>query len=68
MWDEYAKSIGTFPESQKAQAEYTGILKETKAQVGKAEKVAKGLTGSQAELDAKSNELKVTVGTVGVAY
>ena len=68
MWDEYAKSIGStrdkLTESQKVQAEYTGILKETEAQVGNAEKAAKGLTGSQAELDAKSNELKVTVGTI----
>jgi hypothetical protein len=68
MWDEYAKSIGTtrdkLTESQKVQAEYTGILKETEAQVGNADKAAKGLTGSQAELDAKSNELKVTVGTI----
>ena len=68
MWDEYAKSIGTtrdkLTESQKVQAEYTGILKETEAQVGNAAKAAKGLTGSQAELDAKSNELKVTVGTI----
>lgn len=68
MWDEYANSVGTFPESQKVQAEYTGILKETKVQVGNTEKAAKGPTGSQAELDAKSNELKVTVGTIGVAY
>ncbi|MFJ3375530.1 hypothetical protein ACIPLA_11505 [Pseudomonas sp. NPDC086112] len=68
MWDEYAKSIGSTRDkltaSQKVQAEYTGILKETEAQVGNAAKAAKGLTGSQAELNAKSNELKVTVGTI----
>jgi hypothetical protein len=68
MWEEYAKSIGTtrdkLSDSQKIQAEYTGILKETEAQVGNATKASQGLTGSQAELDTKSNELKVTLGTI----
>lgn len=68
MWEEYAKSIGTtrdkLSDSQKIQAEYTGILKETEAQVGNSTKASEGLTGSQAELDAKSNELKVTIGTI----
>ncbi|MFJ7884668.1 hypothetical protein ACIQYF_14415 [Pseudomonas sp. NPDC096917] len=68
MWEEYAKSIGTtrdkLSDSQKIQAEYTGILKETEAQVGNATKASQGLTGSQAELDTKSNELKVTIGTI----
>ncbi|MVW87864.1 hypothetical protein EI969_18265 [Pseudomonas sp. PB101] len=68
MWDEYAKSIGTtrdkLNDSQKIQAEYNGIMKETEAQVGNAKKAADGLTGSQAELDSRSNELKVTIGTI----
>lgn len=68
MWEEYAKSIGTtrdkLSDSQKITAEYNGIMKETEAQVGNAAKAAEGLTGSQAELDSKSNELKVTIGTI----
>lgn len=68
MWDEYAKSIGTthdkLSDSQKITAEYNGIMKETEAQVGNAAKAADGLTGSQAELDSKSNQLQVTIGTI----
>jgi len=68
MWDEYAKSIGItrdkLTDSQKITAEYNGVMKETTAQVGNAAKAAEGLTGSQAELDSKSNELQVTIGTI----
>jgi hypothetical protein len=68
MWEEYAKSIGTtrdkLTDSQKITAEYNGVMKETEAQVGNAAKAAEGLTGSQAELDSKSNELQVTIGTI----
>lgn len=68
MWEEYAKSIGTtrdkLSDSQKITAEYNGVMKETEAQVGNAAKAAEGLTGSQAELDSKSNELQVTIGTI----
>ncbi|NMX82828.1 hypothetical protein HBO10_25205 [Pseudomonas sp. WS 5503] len=68
MWEEYAKSIGTtrdkLTDSQKITAEYNGVMKETEAQVGNAAKAADGLTGSQAELDSKSNELQVTIGTI----
>lgn len=67
MWEEYAKSIGTtrdkLTQSQKIQAEYNGILRETEAQVGNAQRASEGLTGSQATLDKSSNDLKVTVGT-----
>ena len=68
MWEEYAKTLGTSREKltdfQKNQAVFNGIMEATEAQVGNAAKAAEGLTGSQAELDAKSNELQVTIGTI----
>ncbi|MBL4835734.1 MAG: hypothetical protein JKY26_17425 [Pseudomonas sp.] len=68
MWEEYAKTIGTtrdnLTQSQKIQAEVLGIMKETTAQIGNAEKASVGLMGSQTRLDKSSYDLKVTIGTI----
>lgn len=52
MWDEYAQSIGTTAASltmqQKIEAEYQGIMQETRFQVGDLAKAAETLTGKQA--------------------
>lgn len=66
MWDEYAKSIGTTADqlttSQKRQAEYKGVLEETAAQTGDAEKLQKELGGANARLAKSFTDLKTTIG------
>lgn len=67
MWDEYAKSIGVktnnLTMAQKREAEYQGILKETKFQVGDAIKYADGYAGAQARQQAAALQLQQTLGT-----
>ena len=68
MWDEYAASIGTTANNltlaQKRQAEYNGILEETKFQQGDAQKYADTYAGKIAKLNTAFYNLKVTVGQV----
>lgn len=68
MWDEYAKSIGTTANNltlaQKRQAEYEGIMEETKFQMGDAQKYADTYAGKLAKLNTAFFNLKVTVGQV----
>lgn len=66
MWEDYAKKLGVTTESltqqQKVQAEYNGIMEETQAQVGNAEKAADGLEGGFARLSSESKKLLTTFG------
>lgn len=66
MWEEYAASIGTtaakLTQQQKIQAEVTGILKESKYQVGDAAKVAGTLSGQLQQLSFNFNNLKIAIG------
>jgi len=68
MWEEYASKIGKtrdqLSQTEKIQAEHAGIMRETSAQVGNAAKAAEGLSGSQADLEKSSLDLKITVGTL----
>ena len=68
MWDEYAQSIGTTANNltlaQKRQAEYEGIMEETKFQMGDAQKYADTYAGKLAKLNTAFFNLKVTVGQV----
>lgn len=58
MWEDYAKSINKstndLTKAEKIQAEYNGIMQETKYQVGDAQKLMLQLSGTQAKY-AKSN-------------
>lgn len=66
MWDEYAKSIGVgtneLTDAQKRQAEYNGIVKETRAQLGDAKKLQDGLSGANARLAKSFTDLKTVIG------
>lgn len=66
MWDDYAKSIGTtatnLTKQQKIQAEVTGILEESKYQVGDAAKVANTYSGQIMQLSFNFNNLKIAIG------
>jgi hypothetical protein len=66
MWAEYAKTIGVSAQSltqgQKIQAEFNGIMAETAAQVGNAEKAAKTLDGGIAKLGQEASKLKTAFG------
>lgn len=68
MWDEYAKSIGTsannLTQSQKIQAEYNGIMKETQFQVGDAAAYTKTFSGQIQQLKFNLNQMMVAVGKV----
>lgn len=67
MWEEYAaqlgKSANDLTQAEKIQAEYNGILRETEAQVGNAQKALTGLQGEEAKLQKATTDLKVAVGT-----
>lgn len=66
MWEDYAKSIGVatknLTQQQKIQAEVTGILEESKFQIGDAAKVAGTYQGQVLMLGFAFNNLRVAVG------
>ena len=66
MWEDYAKSIGVstndLTKQQKIQAEYNGIMEETRFQVGDAAKLAGTYSGEVQQLGFNFNNLKVAVG------
>lgn len=68
MWDEYAESIGTtannLTQAQKIQAEYNGIMEETKFQTGDAATYANTFAGRTAQLSTAFLNLKTAVGKV----
>lgn len=68
MWDEYAESIGTtannLTQAQKIQAEYNGIMKETKFQTGDAATYANTFAGRVSQLKTAFLNLKTAVGKV----
>jgi plasmid stabilization system protein ParE len=66
MWEEYAKqhglAVNELTQAQKIQAEYNGILKETEAQAGNAQKALGGFEGQVATLNKSINELETGLG------
>ncbi|WP_101698497.1 hypothetical protein [Clostridium minihomine] len=66
MWEDYAKSIGVssnnLTKEQKIQAEYLGIMEETRFQVGDAAKLTGAYSGQVQQLGFNFNNLKVAVG------
>ncbi|NLD49341.1 MAG: hypothetical protein GX660_19450 [Clostridiaceae bacterium] len=66
MWDEYAATIGKtrneLTQAEKIQAEYNGIMTETRFQVGDAAKLTSELFGSQAKLGQSVQTLKKSFG------
>lgn len=66
MWEDYAKSIGVstnnLTKEQKIQAEYLGIIEETRFQVGDAAKLTGTYSGQVQQLGFNFNNLKVAVG------
>lgn len=68
MWDEYAKSIGTtannLTQSQKIQAEYNGIMKETQFQVGDAAAYTRTFSGQIQQLKFNFTQMAASIGKV----
>lgn len=68
MWDEYAKSIGTsannLTQAQKIQAEYNGIMNETKFQVGDAAAYTKTFSGQIQQLKFNFTQMTAAIGKV----
>ena len=68
MWDEYAKSIGTsannLTQAQKIQAEYNGIMEETRFQIGDAAAYTKTFSGQVQQLKFNLNQMMVAIGKV----
>lgn len=66
MWEDYAKQLGKsaahLTQAEKIQAEVNGILKETEAQAGNAQKALSGVEGQSAQLNKVVNELEVAFG------
>lgn len=66
MWQEYAKERGIAVEAmtiaQKREAEYIGIMQETRYQVGDAAKLSAEFSGAQQQLEASTQRLKVAIG------
>lgn len=66
MWEDYAKNIGVstnnLTKEQKIQAEYLGIIEETRFQVGDAAKLTGTYSGQVQQLGFNFNNLKVAVG------
>lgn len=66
MWKDYAAEIGKGVQeltlAEKRQAEYNGIMEETRHQVGDAKKLAGEFAGSQASLTAQTTRLQVALG------
>lgn len=69
MWDDYAKSIGTtannLTKQQKIQAEVSGIMEETKFQVGDAALYADTFAGRLAYLNKTLSDIQ---GNIGAAF
>lgn len=70
MWQDYAKARGITTEAmtlaQKREAEYIGIMEETRHQVGDAKKLSQEFAGSQLALEASTQRLKVAIGEANV--
>lgn len=66
MWQDYAKTIGVsvnnLTQAQKRQAEYLGIMEETRFQVGDAAKITETYSGQVSSLAFSFNNLKVALG------
>jgi hypothetical protein len=66
MWDDYAAKIGTttnkLTQQQKIEAEYQGIMAETQAQVGNAEKALEGYQGQMAQADQETLKFTQSLG------
>lgn len=66
MWEEFAKQQGIttaeMTQAQKIQAEYNGILAETAAQAGNAEKAMAGFQGQMAQADQATIKFKQSLG------
>lgn len=67
MWDEYARAIGTsaaeLTQAQKIQAEYVGIMNETRFQVGDAARYSAELGGQFAMLQSEILKTKQAMGS-----
>lgn len=68
MWDEYAKSIGTtaanLTQEQKIQAEYNGIMEETRFQVGDAAAYTRTFSGQVQQLKFNFTQMTAAIGKV----
>ena len=68
MWEDWAKAHGTttsaMTQAQKIEAEYNGILEETKFQVGDALTYTKTFGGQIQQLTASFTNMKIAVGKV----
>lgn len=68
MWEEYAKSIGksssNLTQAEKIQAEYAGIMNETKFQVGDATAYTKTFSGQIQQLKFNFSQMTVAIGKV----
>lgn len=68
MWEEYAKHIGksstALTQAEKIQAEYNGIMNETKFQVGDAANYTKTFSGQMQQLKFNFNQMTVAIGKV----
>lgn len=68
MWEEYAASVGksstSLTQAEKIQAEYKGIMNETKFQVGDAANYTKTFSGQIQQLKFNFNQMTVAIGKV----
>ncbi len=66
MWEEYAKSVGksstALTQQEKIQAEYKGIMNETKFQVGDAANYTKTFAGQIQQLKFNFSQMTVAIG------
>lgn len=66
MWKEYAlahgKTAESLSQSEKRQAEYNGILKETEGQAGNAARMTDTFAGAQSRLNAQMFDAKAALG------
>lgn len=66
MWEEYAKSIGkgvqSLTQAEKRQAEYNGIMFETRFMVGDAAKYSQEFAGAQASVEAATTRVQQAIG------
>lgn len=68
MWEEWAKAHGTttsaMTQAQKIQAEYNGIMEETRFQVGDANAYTRTFSGQIQQLKFNFNQMTVAIGKV----